>query len=901
MIEFPLELRRAEEALDAEIAGWLLPGDEVSEWVRWLCNRLGERAREVALLPIPRSRDARQPGGLFVPDPAAVPEGDSGRAVPFRLLGERLFVPLDAELRFPLSEAEFTALFPCDFNVLHPAVGLVSADRSDAIGLKDLLRAPARRGGQWNLARPGPPALAGIQWISGAAACALPEQSLDAGREDIGSASPGELDPDAGHGSPLRRGADAIKDAFYRALLGFTGNAPRTGSRGTWVNRLGDWANEKLSDLSERRQSEIDRLLDLMERDVDEGLRYAIPIGGGNSHRGQSQPGTSLGRREVDFSLDDLEGGGPVDAWDLSTGQVETLGRLYREAANRELTLHRFRRAAYIFARLLNDYASAAEALRRGRFFEEAAALYRGKLSADKAAADCLREGGFFEEAARIYEELGEWELLGDMYRELDQPERATDAYQQAIEAAVERGDVMSAARLVDAKLGMAVRAREMLRGDWPDGVRAKECLAEYFRLLHRDAEHQEALVAIQVMGFKACSQHQRVSLAEVLTKVARDWSHVEVVAEAKDAVRMLIGRYLEYADADVQNAAEIIRSLEGDPLLRRDAAAYRDEQLKRRAVPASPAPPANGDSVRVKLESVAHLPDGFLARRAMEGPTGPILIGVRDGQPALWEAGQRRVETWETAPDWLLRDALLEHPAGERGVSARLRLIGSRELDSRKIRLDNGEDLAVLHCGAPVTVSDPQGRVFEFELNGWDGVLRRRSEGKLDFTRSISLPHTATSRWARGSELALMRATDQAVYITIFNQLLRVTGEAVSRVEIPAPALSLEVAAGEPTRLLFHMEFGAGLLRDDDARWDRIRYFASDMPLPCVRFMRSGHLVAANADKIRVYHVGRYEIVRVGGLKGPGEEVVGVLDGPQSGQFRVITRTRMLDIRARA
>lgn len=93
-----------------------------------------------------------------------------------------------------------------------------------------------------------------------------------------------------------------------------------------------------------------------------------------------------------------LRGGRPGDVWQTPWEIHQRLVERYRQAANRELLLGRHRRAAYIFANLLGDFASAANALQQGRFYREAAILYRERLNNLAAAAKCLEAGGLIDQ-----------------------------------------------------------------------------------------------------------------------------------------------------------------------------------------------------------------------------------------------------------------------------------------------------------------------------------------------------------------------------------------------------------------------------------------------------------------------------------------------------------------------
>ena len=71
-----------------------------------------------------------------------------------------------------------------------------------------------------------------------------------------------------------------------------------------------------------------------------------------------------------------MGGGGPVDFWMMSPEYSQRLATIYRELANREISLGRHRRAAYILAELLGDLSAAAATLADGGHFREAAVLY---------------------------------------------------------------------------------------------------------------------------------------------------------------------------------------------------------------------------------------------------------------------------------------------------------------------------------------------------------------------------------------------------------------------------------------------------------------------------------------------------------------------------------------------
>ena len=192
--------------------------------------------------------------------------------------------------------------------------------------------------------------------------------------------------------------------------------------------------------------------MDMLNKDPDQGLQYALPLDGASAPgRGFAKPTSRLIRRLVDFTLRSRSV--PADPWFVSASMRQNLAARYRELADREIRLGRHRRAAYIYASLLGDWGASAAALKAGGYYREAATLYQERLKRPFDAAVCLEEGGAWDEAISIYEKLGLHEKVGQLYRKLEQHENADRAYQAAIAWHVQHGDIMAAARLWEVEL----------------------------------------------------------------------------------------------------------------------------------------------------------------------------------------------------------------------------------------------------------------------------------------------------------------------------------------------------------------------------------------------------------------------------------------------------------------
>ena len=339
--------------------------------------------------------------------------------------------------------------------------------------------------------------------------------------------------------------------------------------------------------LSEKRHRETLRLLHALETDPDRGLRYALPFNQGNRDAGRQ--GSKLLFHDVDFSLQRLAGGRPVDHWDLPQHVRQQLLAKYHESAGRELRLGRCRRAAYIYAELLGNLDLAASALMTGRHWREAAVLYRDRLHRPDEAARCLEQGGLWTEAIAQYEELAEFEKAGDLYRQLDQPDHARQAYRSAVAKYLAQNDCLTAARLLENKLDAPDEAITQLEAGWPSSNQAGACLEELFRLLARMGRHAAAAAKIEQLRDQSLLPRQWRLLINVLSQTATTYPDAVVAAVAADATRTLSGARLRHADDAEKRLllAAVQRLVPADRLLGRDCQRFLRPRVRPAASPA--------------------------------------------------------------------------------------------------------------------------------------------------------------------------------------------------------------------------------------------------------------------------------------------------------------------------
>lgn len=674
MISLPLSIRYREQPQHVA-AAWLVPGDDLSLWLEeWLRWELPQTAWQIAVLP---------GWGVLTILPAGQKPALSPRAVPFGCVGSRWYLPLHAELLPPAKNEELAALLPNDFAlaIFHPARGLLAIEPQQLGGLHNLLAPPLLTAQDWTAAQPGEALNA---WLLSVQPSALPslDEVMQAGRDDIGTQSSEwkELskrphEPGNSLADRARRGLSKMAVTAIGGLAGMLskvfsqlpaagqgggkrpagGAASSTGAGGPgWLDSLANWAAKHLSAISQQledqRNREIQRLMHMLQNNPDEGLKFAIPFGSGE-HRGIAPPGGSLGSRDVNFDLSRLGGGGPADMWNLPPKYQLQLAQRYRELANRELELGRHRRAAYIFAELLGDFAAAASALAAGEHWREAAVLYRDRLNRPRQAAECLERGGLLNEAIALYEPLRMYEKIGDLYQRLEQKDDALAAWRKA--AAFHEGnrDFFQAANLFEVKIASPEEAACVLDRSWVEGHHLRESLEKLFDLFVRQGWHERARERIKALRDMYHTDTIAQASCEALATVVRTYPDSQIGDLAADTARVIIGTHLPGADKQVRSRLVIAlqQLVPADQLLPRDGQRY----LRERDAAQPPPPPPPKQEIARRSRSIKILREFHLAQQVTweaaaaagnhffavgNGEQRAIIVAVHwQGQGGVW------------------------------------------------------------------------------------------------------------------------------------------------------------------------------------------------------------------------------------------------------------------------
>jgi tetratricopeptide (TPR) repeat protein len=581
LAHFSLNLVRTDAPI-GRASAWLIPGSDATEWLNEIAA-LAIPMQSLQLYMLPRSTVDASVAGVLVVLPPGVEPSEPPRALPYRLLAERLYLPLDAILDLPISDQELRDKLLWPLNVLHPTIGLVGFAAEDTLRVPQLFTQTPRRAAAWDRAIFPPPQLPRLRSVETEMPATL-DAVLDATRDDIGSESPQQL-PTAPEESSTRKLMNQTGLSFLQAMQWLSrqmpgGKAPSAGTPAA-PSGFSRWISKNIEALrgalEAARNRELNRLLRMLESNPDEGLKYALPLSALDASRGRVPPGSMLPRRPIDFNLRKLQGGEPVDSWNFAGDMQQRLQQKYRLAANRELGLGRYRRAAYIFAHLLGDYASAANALVQGRHFQDAAVLYRDHLKNPAAAANCLEKGGLLIDAIKIYDELANFEKVAELYSILERPQDAAIAYRKAVDRHISHDDILSAAGLLERKLLVPEEALTLLKSSWPASRQSSMVLRAWFDLNGKLGRHAAAMERLAQLRESSAAQDLVERVADVLATVATSYPDTMVRRRSADTTRILVGQRLAQPGLQYRRelVAAVLRLDSADRLLARDGPRY--------------------------------------------------------------------------------------------------------------------------------------------------------------------------------------------------------------------------------------------------------------------------------------------------------------------------------------
>jgi tetratricopeptide (TPR) repeat protein len=555
---------------------------------------------------ISNNNNPNEAAGLFVIFGKGQTPGLLQVKQPYTVLGGKLYIPVDAELAPAITEQELQSLLIWEYQIFHPTIGFTGFERSDRISLTDLIEYTEPRNINWEYAQAGHSPWIPLHQINVQKLSA--EEIFDSIKDAINSKPltdipksnkkevPGWLNNPVAAGLlkgtfSLLKGLGALGGIAGMMAGAGGGTTPGRSARPPMVDgkpglfgRMMNWMQEKIEDLEKQRDSELKRLSEMFEKNMDEALQYAIPLSSPYMNRGSAAtPSARLSKRSSQFNLGNLGGGQAIDGWNMDN-YYDELRRKYLDAAHQAIAKKDHKKAAYVYAHLLGDYATAANTLKQGKHYREAAALYKDHLRNPYEAAFCYEEGGLYNEAIELYTETNHHEKAGDLYMQLDQKERAVTCYEKSVEKAALNKDYLEQSRIITNKIGDRPRAKQVLLTGWRDVKRPEACLTKYFDLFADDNKEQLHSV---IKAFYESNEvvNKKLSFLNVIDDVNKKYRTNELESTCRSIAYEVISEEVGAGDAGSVNG--LMSFITDDRLLGPDC--YRFIHTTKKAPEQSP------------------------------------------------------------------------------------------------------------------------------------------------------------------------------------------------------------------------------------------------------------------------------------------------------------------------
>jgi tetratricopeptide (TPR) repeat protein len=447
------QLRRA--ARGGPAAALFLPSREPAALLE-VCSRLG-------LDPSGRVYDVA--GGFVLKLALPTTEPFPG-AVRLRELAPDFYLPVDADLIPALLEDEANGLVRDGGLVFLPGGRILRFDRRGAVELREVLSVEPRPRRAWSalpeprrvvervvqIARESPKDSAEALYQEfeqdlrdGGSRTA---RSRGGSRENADDAEPGGGGP-SGEGEDLDRAADRTNPNPAGAAAGGepAGDSLPVGpglvpSLWGWLGQAGAGfaaLREKLRWEWVDHSTLVRKLLrEFREGDPSRALQHALSMVPADARQRRVGWGKVLPWNRAIYKLLDLlerpARGQPVGVWRAQPDLVQELTWEYHKAAERAVREGDFRRAAYIYGKLLGQDRMAAIVLQRGGLHRDAAILYEKKLNDPAAAAQAFEAAGEVDRAIALYRRIRQHERAADLLRRIGEEDAAIAEYQRAAE-----------------------------------------------------------------------------------------------------------------------------------------------------------------------------------------------------------------------------------------------------------------------------------------------------------------------------------------------------------------------------------------------------------------------------------------------------------------------------------
>ena len=424
--------------------------------------------------------------GCLIISKEKIASGKIGRHELCQHVTDNVYIP-DRSAIYPMpSAAELEKLFSSGIYIVHPDFGWV--ELTEEVKLQDIIALPPPKSEPVTKPSPSvyiPRTIRSFQIHS------LPPEEVFRNLEEQTFPKQKERDD-----KPLNIW-EKMRLGFYKSVFSNTPGSTQEGannSSGTFASKLesffqrvfksnDQWnrVQQDFQNLEERNKKDVDRLMDLLKKDPDLALQYAIPLNEGGVARGGRSGQLGFEKRWFDFSLMGKPGrSGASGSVDLGDHYYD-LQRQYLATADELIKRKDYQKAAFIYMKLLKDYNKAAGTLEEGKYYQEAATIFLKHAGNKRKAAECFEKGNMTHDAIALYKELNENEKVGDLYMSLANKPQADIYYEKVATDYQIRGQYVKASQVYRDKMKNDTTAQTVLLEGWRAQKDAVNCLQNYF------------------------------------------------------------------------------------------------------------------------------------------------------------------------------------------------------------------------------------------------------------------------------------------------------------------------------------------------------------------------------------------------------------------------------------
>lgn len=479
------------------IAGVLIKSPLANEWIKEI-QLMGLSLSSVEVYPIP-GRAANSVWGCFLIVNDKFDFKKVGKHELCQRFSPYFYIPERAMVYPSVSVPEIKQLFLNTKHVMHPAFGLVKLE--EPLQLKGFIAAPTLT--PQDILKPEDSIFIPTKIRSFQVRAAPIEDILDSFGTDIVPKrekfkdeplnpvekgrlkvyekifKKGKKGDTAGEGTEKTGGVEDVLAKFGKLLQGMSGGKG---------DNVYDKMQQDFEELERRNKKEVDKLLDLLKNNPAEGLKYAIPLDEKGTSRGEEVTGGfDLSMLWKHFGLfgntmntrSNSSGGGGT--FELPDDTFLKLRQQYRDTAEELLRQKDYKKAAFVYLKLLKDYFLAAQTMEKGEHYEEAAAIYLKYLNDKLKAAECYEKGNMTMKAIELYIEIEKNEKVGDLYRKLNDEEKALIFYQKVVDIYLSKHQHLKASFMYRNKMYKEYEAQTVLLEGWRKRKDEFNCLNNYF------------------------------------------------------------------------------------------------------------------------------------------------------------------------------------------------------------------------------------------------------------------------------------------------------------------------------------------------------------------------------------------------------------------------------------